>query len=157
MKQTIVIASGFFNPIHMGHIDMFQKASCRGNMLWVIVNNDLQVKLKGSTPFFNEVERLQIVNSIRWVGQASLSIDQDITVVKSIKQVYKSYKRGEVKGCGIEYSFIFANGGDVGEETAVSPEVELCKNLGIELVYNIGGGKIQSSSELIRKAAGWTA
>ena len=81
--QRVVIVSGYFNPIHKGHIEYFENAKSQGDKLWVIVNSDLQRELKGSKEFQDEDERLTIVKSLRVVDKAVLSIDEDRTVSKT--------------------------------------------------------------------------
>ena len=85
MLNKIVIVSGYFNPIHKGHIEYFENARKHGDELWVIVNSDLQRELKGSKAFQNEEERLKIVSSLRVVDRAYLSIDEDRTVNRNHK------------------------------------------------------------------------
>src|SRR5688500_13878685 len=101
MAGIIVCASGYFNCLHRGHIRYLEAAKALGTKLVVIVNNDLQVKLKGSTPFMNENERLEIIKALRCVDAALLSIDVDRTVSKTLELVQPH---------------IFANGGDVAKE-----------------------------------------
>ena len=86
--MKIVVISGYFNPIHSGHIDYIQSAKKLGDKLIVIVNNDKQVSLKGSVPFQDEEERKKIVSNIKGVDHAVISIDEDATVCESIKQEY---------------------------------------------------------------------
>ena len=83
MKRKAIIVSGYFNPIHVGHLELFEKAKQAGDFLIVIVNNDLQRELKGSKEFMPEDERLKIVQSIKGVGLALLSIDKDTTQIKT--------------------------------------------------------------------------
>ncbi len=78
-KPKAIIVSGYFNPLHKGHLELFEKAKAAGNELWVIVNSDLQRKLKGSKEFMNENERLLIVNAIGIVDKAHISVDKDKT------------------------------------------------------------------------------
>ena len=78
-KQKAIIVSGYFNPIHKGHLELFQKAKAFGDELWVIVNSDLQRELKGTKEFMDEDERLIIVSSVGIVDKALLSIDKDKT------------------------------------------------------------------------------
>ena len=79
MKKVVVV-SGYFNPIHKGHIELFNKAKSHGDKLWVIVNNDLQRKLKDSNRFMNEDERLLIVSNLKMVDFSIISVDEDRTV-----------------------------------------------------------------------------
>jgi len=140
MNQKAIIVSGYFNPIHKGHIEYFKNAKANGDMLFVIVNSDLQRSLKGSKEFQDEKERVFIVENLRVVDKCFLSIDKDITVVETIKEIYRQY--------GEQYHLTFANGGDQNNETI--PERPICDELGIELIDGLGG-KIQSSSWLLNK------
>ncbi len=140
MKQKAVIVSGYFNPIHKGHIEYFQNAKAHGDKLIVIVNNDFQRSLKGSKEFQDEKERVFIAENLQVVDKCILSIDKDRTVVETIKMVFNQF--------GKEYQLSFANGGDQNNDTI--PERPICEELGIELIDGLGG-KIQSSSWLLNK------
>lgn len=140
--MRVVVISGYFNPLHTGHLDYIKGASELGDRLVVIVNNDMQVELKGSTPFMGEYERMRIVHAIKDVDQVTLSIDMDESVVQTVRSLYNEY--------AVDWNFdgmIFANGGD--RKINNSPEEEYCKWRKIKTVYNIGGLKTQSSSSLI--------
>jgi cytidyltransferase-like protein len=140
--MRVVVISGYFNPLHVGHLDYIKAASALGGRLIVIVNNDSQVELKGSTSFMNEHERMRIVSSIKGVFRAVLSVDTDRSVVKTLGSIHDQYS--------VDYFFdsmVFANGGDV--NSVNSREDEYCESMGIQAVYNVGGGKTQSSSSLI--------
>ncbi len=139
MKLKSVIVSGYFNPIHKGHIEYFINAKANGDKLFVIVNNDFQRSLKGSKEFQDENERVLIVKNLKLVDNVFLSIDKDRTVVESIKMIYDKF--------GNEYQLAFANGGDQNNESI--PEAHICNNLGIELIDGLGC-KIQSSSWLLK-------
>ena len=143
--MKIVIISGYFNPIHSGHVDYIQSAKKLGDKLIVIVNNDKQVILKGSVPFQDEEERKKIVSNIKGVDHAVISIDKDATVCESLRQEYYNY-------CNDYFfdSMIFCNGGDRKEGGV--PEDILEEQFGIQMVYNVGGDKTQSSSSLIEAA-----
>jgi cytidyltransferase-like protein len=140
MKQKAVIVSGYFNPIHKGHIEYFQNAKANGNKLFVIVNSDFQRELKGSKEFQDEKERVFIVENLKLVDKCFLSIDKNSTVVESIKMIYNEL--------GNEYQLAFANGGDQNNDTI--PERQICEKLGIVLIDGLGE-KIQSSSWLLNK------
>lgn len=132
MKKTVVV-SGYFNPVHQGHIKMFQKASKYGKVI-VILNNDKQVKIKGSVPFMKQSERKVILESIKYINKVIISIDKDGSVCKTLELIKPDY---------------FANGGD--RKAGNIPEYDLCKRLNIKMLFNIGGRKTQSSSKLIKQ------
>lgn len=128
-KMINVATSGYFNPLHIGHIRLLEEAKKLGNHLTVIVNNDEQVALKGSKVFMSEIERCQIVKALACVDEVVLSVDNDSTVCKTLTMIAPD---------------IFAKGGD---STPLNvPEQEVCP-----VVFNVGGGKIQSSSWLKSK------
>ena len=139
MKRAVIV-SGYFNPIHKGHIEYFQNAKTYGDELFVIVNSDLQRGLKGSKEFQDENERVFIVENLRLVDKCFLSIDIDRTVIESIKMIFNQF--------GDQYKLAFANGGDQNNNTI--PERLICEELGIKLIDGLGG-KIQSSSWLLNK------
>lgn len=143
--MRIVICSGFMNPIHTGHIDYMESARALGDYLIVIINNDKQVELKGSTPFMSENDRLRIVESIGFVNKAMISIDTDSSVVNSLQLINERYSLDVFVD-----SITFANGGD--RTSGNSPEETYCKEEGIRTAYGVGGGKTRSSSDLIVNA-----
>jgi cytidyltransferase-like protein len=139
-KRKGMIVSGYFNPIHKGHIEYFNNAKALVDELFVIVNNDHQRELKGSKEFQQEAERVFIVSSIKSVDRSFLSIDEDRTVCKTIEKIALDF--------GSEYELSFANGGDQNNNTI--PERSICDQRGITLVDGLGD-KIQSSSWLLKK------
>jgi cytidyltransferase-like protein len=139
--KTVVIVSGYFNPLHKGHIEYFHNSRALGDQLFVIVNNDHQRELKGSKKFQEQSERLYIVSELGVFDGGMVSIDQDRTVCESLRYVHSLYDDGYTK-------LIFANGGDQNNYTI--PERAVCEELGIELADGLGD-KIQSSSWLLNK------
>lgn len=139
-KPNGIIVSGYFNPLHKGHLELFHKAKALGDVLIVIVNNDKQRELKGSKEFMLEKERVLIVSELRVADYVELSIDNDRTVCKTLEKVFKDFES--------KYSLHFANGGDQNNDSI--PEAVICKKLGISLVEGLGD-KIQSSSWLLNK------
>jgi D-beta-D-heptose 7-phosphate kinase/D-beta-D-heptose 1-phosphate adenosyltransferase len=137
-KEKAVIVSGYFNPLHKGHLDLFKKAKSLGDKLWVIVNSDFQRELKGSTSFMDENERLIIIQSIKYVDYALISNDRDKTQCYTLQQFHDMFSD--------KYDLAFANGGDQNNDTI--SEREVCEKLGIELLDGLGD-KIQSSSWLL--------
>jgi D-beta-D-heptose 7-phosphate kinase/D-beta-D-heptose 1-phosphate adenosyltransferase len=140
MKKKAIIVSGYFNPIHKGHLEYFNNAKALADQLFVIVNSDLQRKLKGSKEFQTEEERLFIVQNIKAVGKAIISVDTDRTVCESIRTIFETY--------GQEFELGFANGGD--QDNHSIPEAPTCTELNIQLIDGLGD-KIQSSSWLLNK------
>ena len=140
MKREAVIVSGYFNPLHVGHLELFENASSEGAFLIVIVNSDLQRELKGSKEFMSEDERLKIIKSIKGVGSALISIDKDSTQNETLRYLHELYSGN--------WDLHFANGGDQTNETI--PESMVCNELGITLLDGLGD-KIQSSSWLLNK------
>ena len=140
MKKKAIIVSGYFNPIHKGHLEYFQNAKKLADFLFVIVNSDHQRALKQSKEFQLEEERMLIVSSLRVVDTAILSIDKDRTVCQTIASIAKDY--------GQQYDLAFANGGDQNNNTI--PERPICEKMGIVLLDGLGD-KIQSSSWLLKK------
>ena len=139
-KQKVIIVSGYFNPLHKGHLELFEKAKASGDQLWVIVNSDFQRALKGSKEFMDEIERLIIVSAIGIVDKALISIDKDKTQCSTLADLADKYSN--------QYELYFANGGDQNNESI--PEVPVCKEKGISLLEGLGD-KIQSSSWLLKK------
>jgi cytidyltransferase-like protein len=138
--KTLVICSGYFNPIHKGHIEYLKRSKELGDFLYVIVNNDYQREMKGSRPFMEADERKLIVESLGFVDRAMVAIDEEKTVNRSIKWIMMNIEK--------EFNrYIFANGGDQNRNTV--GETKLCEELGIELADGLGD-KIQSSSKLIK-------
>ncbi len=137
--KTLVICSGYFNPIHKGHIEYLKRSKELGDFLYVIVNNDYQRELKGSKPFMMADERKLIIELFKFVDKAIVAIDKEKTVNESIKFIMNEM--------GSEFNrYVFANGGDQNRNTV--GETKLCEELGIELADGLGD-KIQSSSWLL--------
>ena len=139
-KKKAIIVSGYFNPIHKGHLDYLNNAKAITDKLFVIVNNDHQRALKGSKEFQDEKERMIIVSNIKAVDKVILSIDADRTVCKTIESIAKEF--------GEEFELGFANGGDQKNNTI--PEKQVCEKMNVTLIDGLGD-KIQSSSWLLKK------
>ncbi len=131
--MKIVAVSGYFDPLHIGHIELFKLAKALGDKLIVIVNNDKQTEMKKGKYFMPVEERGKIIQELSCVDEVFISIDEDRTVRQSLQAVKPH---------------IFANGGDRRNDEI--PEAEVCKILGIEIIDGLGS-KIQSSSELIKR------
>ena len=142
--KKIGITSMYANPLHPGHIDCLRLSKELVDELWVIVNNDHQAKLKrGVDTFQDEQYRKQVIESIRYVDYAEISIDQDGSVCESIKKFYsdikKKYPNSEI---------IFTKGGD--RFANEIPEKVVCDSIGIKIVDSLGV-KTHNSSDLIKK------
>ncbi len=140
-KEIIVAVSGGFDPIHPGHIRYFKAAKELGDKLIVILNNDNWLVKKKRFNFMSEKERKEVLEAIKYVDEVVITKHPKDTDDMSVSEALKLLKPD-----------IFANGGDRKADNI--PEYELCKKLGIKMVFNVGpGGKIQSSSSLVDKAA----
>ena len=129
-KELIVAVSGYFDPLHVGHLEYFQLAKQLGDKLYVIVNNDFQAVLKKQTSFMNENDRLEIIKSLSIVDNAFLSIDQDKSVSRTLEKIKPN---------------IFGNGGDQIKGSIL--EEDTCIRNNIKIVDQLGK-KIRSSSEI---------
>jgi D-beta-D-heptose 7-phosphate kinase/D-beta-D-heptose 1-phosphate adenosyltransferase len=128
MKRVAV--SGYFDPIHVGHLEYLKLAKSLGDKLVVIVNNNDQCIMKKGKPFMDQVDRVEIVKCLKMVDEVFLSVDKDRTVCASLEILKPD---------------VFANGGDrsVGEV----PESSVCKKYNIQMIDGLGD-KIRSSSKL---------
>ena len=141
-KKIVVMVSGGFDPIHIGHVRLMQEAKKLGDKLIVVINNDNWLKLKGKpAAFIPEKERKEIIEALGCVDKVIITKHskktKDISVCKELRKIRPD---------------IFANGGDRKPDGDPVPEVAVCKELGIKIVYNVGrGGKVRSSSELLKE------
>lgn len=142
--MKIVIVSGFFNPLHGGHLDLIEAAAELGDKLIVVVNNDVQQVLKKDKIILDENNRLRLIRSLKSVDDVVLSIDQDPSQIKTLETIAKQYAGDEL---------VFANGGDRDSEKAI-PEGEVCRKYGIEMVFGVGGTEKADSSTRINQALG---
>ncbi len=138
-KPTIVMVSGGFDPLHIGHIRYIQEAKALGDKLVVVINNDNWLRKKKGKEFMSQKERKEIIEAIVGVDKVVISSHlknpKDTSVCKEIRNIKPH---------------IFANGGDRFADNI--PEFTLCNDLGITMVFNVGhGGKVRSSSELIKE------
>lgn len=142
MKRVVV--SGFFNPLHGGHLDMIEGAANLGDNLIVIVNNDKQQLLKKGKIILDERNRVRLIKALSIVDEVIIAIDDEPPVIETLKKLVEHYPKDEL---------IFANGGDrVSDE--VTPEAAVCQELGIKMVYGVGGSTKADSSTRINQALG---
>ena len=144
--MKIVIVSGYFNPLHIGHIRMFQAARELGNIVVAIVNNDTQQMLKKGKIIMNAQERYEIVSSIKYVDDVWMSNDIDGSVCQTLLSItnYRPYSDAEL---------IFANGGDRDSAKQV-PEADICERAGIKMIFDCGGTEKLNSSTNINRLTG---
>ena len=128
--MKVVVTSGYFDPLHVGHLECLELARELGDKLIVIINNDLQAKLKKGKSFMSQEDRMKIIAALACVDEVFLSIDKDKTQCESLKYLRPN---------------IFAKGGD--RMTDEIPEAKVCSDLGIKIVDGLGE-KIRSSSSM---------
>jgi len=136
MNKTIVINSGYFDPLHVGHLECIELSKELGEKLIIILNNDKQCILKKGRAFMPQEERKKIMESLRDVDEVFISIDKDSSICESIKTIASKYGGKNI---------IFAKGGD--RFSREIPEAKICKELKINIIDHLGK-KIQSSSNL---------
>ena len=127
--MIVVSASGYFDPLHVGHIEYLELAKKLGDKLIVIINSDAQAKLKKGKSFMKQEDRAKIISSLKCVDEVFISIDNDTTQCKSLEFLKPN---------------IFANGGDRNNDEI--PEANICKKLNIQIIDGLGE-KIRSSSD----------
>lgn len=138
-KKIVVAVSGGFDPVHIGHVRMFNEAKKLGHELVVILNNDNWLRAKKGYVFMSECERKEIIEAFDAVDRVIISSHPEDPSDMSVCDDLKMLK-----------PYIFANGGDRTDRNV--PEIPLCKEIDCMMVYNIGqGGKVQSSSWLVAK------
>jgi glycerol-3-phosphate cytidylyltransferase/D-beta-D-heptose 7-phosphate kinase/D-beta-D-heptose 1-phosphate adenosyltransferase len=143
-RPTTVIVSGYFNPLHIGHLRMLQAGRAAGDKLVVIVNNDVQQVLKKGSVIMPEGDRREIVAAIGIVDEAVIAVDDDATVIASIELIARREEGRRL---------LFGNGGDR-DSAAVVPEQEVCDRYGVEMVFDMGGTDKADSSSRINEALG---
>jgi cytidyltransferase-like protein len=144
-EKTAIIVSGYFSPLHTGHLDMIEDAARRGDAVIVIVNNNDQQIMKKGKVIIDEQDRLRIVNALKLVDHAFIAVDDDRTVCASLEKAAADY--------GSDYKLVFGNGGDR-NDGAVVPEAPVCEAHNIEMVFNMGGTEKADSSSRINVELG---
>jgi len=142
-KRMAAIVSGYFSPLHTGHLDMIEGAAELGDEVIVIVNNNAQQIMKKGKVIIDEADRLRVVNALRLVDHAMIAVDDDRTVSASLAAIAKEFG---------DRDLVFANGGDRKPEFV--PEAAACDEYGIELRFGVGGDNKADSSSRINVALG---
>jgi len=134
MKRVAV--AGGFDPLHVGHLRHIKAAKELGDQLTVILNSDDDMIRKKGYCFMPLSERMEIVGSLRFVDQVLACLDNDGTVTRTLKWLKPD---------------IFAKGGDRRPDNMPRSELEVCKQIGCQIIYGVGGGKVESSSNLVKR------
>ena len=142
--MKVVIVSGFFNPLHGGHLDMIEAGAELGDRLIVIVNNDAQQVMKKGKVILTAENRARLIRALRDVDEVMIAVDEDPTVTKSLEHIALKYPDAEL---------VFANGGDRDSEKAI-PEGDVCRQYTIEMIFGVGGTEKADSSTRINQAMG---
>ena len=143
-EKTLVIVSGYFSPLHCGHLDYLEAGASLGDRLIVIVNNDLQQKKKKGKVILPRQDRLRIVKALSIVDEACVAIDDDSSVKKTIEFIALKNQ---------QFNLIFANGGDRNQPSDI-PEVDVCREHKIQLIFGAGGSTKRDSSTRINTELG---
>ena len=144
--MKLVIVSGFFNPLHGGHLNMIEAAAKLGDRLLVVVNNDKQQMIKKGKIILPQENRYRLMMALRGVDEVMLALDEDTSVTETLQIIARTHPYDEL---------VFANGGDRVDPDAIpGPEAELCREMGIEMVFGVGGTEKADSSSRINQATG---
>ncbi|OHA66845.1 MAG: hypothetical protein A3E07_03920 [Candidatus Wildermuthbacteria bacterium RIFCSPHIGHO2_12_FULL_45_9] len=140
--RIMVAVSGGFDPVHIGHVRLFQEAKVLGDELVVILNNDHWLHKKKGYMFMKQQERKEIIEALRVVDRVVITQHQenptDMSVCRELQELHPH---------------IFANGGDRKQDNV--PEAAVCESIGCNMIFNVGhGGKVQSSSWLLKESLG---
>ena len=138
-KKNMIILSGGFDPVHKGHIRMFKEASLNGIVVAGLNSDEWLIRKKGKF-FMPFIERKEILESIRYIDLVKSFDDSDDTACSLINKINNEYSDN--------YNIFFGNGGDRTNQT--TPEIKFCNDNNIDLIWGLGGGKIQSSSDLLK-------
>ena len=143
--MKLVIVSGYFNPLHGGHLDMIEAAAKLGDRLLVVVNNDKQQVMKKGKIILPQANRYRLIHALRDVDEVMLSLDEeDMGQRKTLEVIAKTHPYDEL---------IFANGGDRNSDKEI-PETDVCKKYSIRLEFGVGGATKADSSTRINQATG---
>lgn len=143
-RPVAVIVSGYFSPLHVGHLDMIEAGAALGDKLIVIVNNNAQQAAKKGKVIIDEEDRLRIVKALSDVDEAIIAVDDDRTVCASIRYIAEGHT---------DHDIVFANGGDRSSGKVV-PEADVCEEFDIQMVFDMGGNTKADSSTRINMELG---
>lgn len=148
MMKTVIV-SGYFNPLHGGHLDMIEAAHKLGDRLVVVVNNDKAQLIKKGKVILDEENRARLMGALRLVDEVVISIDEDLGQAKTLRMLREKYPDQEL---------IFANGGDRDPNKHALPETETqaCVDCNISTVFGVGSHEVEKrdSSTRINQATG---
>lgn len=155
-KKIVVAVSGGFDPIHIGHVRMFERAKALGDELVVILNNDHWLRAKKQHVFMPEIQRKEIIEALRCVDRVIITGHNPNPIHIDAPAELNAFRMSVSSELAMLRPDIFANGGDRNEKNAADPtsslyhDINTCKSMGTQMIFNIGdGGKIQSSSWLL--------
>lgn len=149
MEKRVVIISGYFNPLHVGHLDMIEDGKSRGDILYVVVNNDDQQMLKKGKIINKEDDRVRIVSALSVVDEVVLSIDKDPPIVETLKMLLPKIREKYP-----ESSILFGNGGADRSKPEEVPEYDICNEYDVDMVFDMGGNMKKDSSTRINRELG---
>jgi len=144
MERDVVIVSGAFDPIHRGHLSLFEDASKIGRLVVCLNSDEWLVKRKGQA-FMCFEDRKHMIGSLIWVTKVISFDDEDGTACDGINKVY-AYLRYQKNFKG---KILFANGGCEKEQNTA--EIDLCNDLNVDLLWNVGGEQLMSSDDMLKK------
>jgi cytidyltransferase-like protein len=147
--MKVVIVSGYFNPLHGGHLDMIESARAMGDKLVVIVNNDKQQLIKKGKIILDAENRMRLMRALRDVDQVILSVDEDLGQALSLRKLRSMYPDDEL---------IFCNGGDRDPNKHALPdnETQAADECNIKTVFGVGSHEVEKRdhSSRINQATG---
>ena len=146
MYYDVVVLSGGFDPMHVGHLRMIQESAKMAQIVVVGVNSDEWLMRKKGDVFMPCEERLEMVQGTRGVAKAMEFDDNDNSACDLLRRVRALWPNFKVA---------FANGGDRTSDNI--PEIPVADELGVHLIWGVGGGKIQSSSDLVNSHPRFTS
>lgn len=149
MSKTIVIISGYFNPLHCGHLDYIEQGKSAGDELIVVVNNDEQQMLKKGKIINKLDDRMRVVAALRDVDRVVASVDTDAPIINTLKSLF-----AEIRQSNPDARIIFGNGGADRSKPEEVPEYDVCNEYDVEMTFDMGGVNKYDSSTRINRELG---